>query len=115
MTAPSSVNVDCIVCACEVAVLRALEVAGKRARNSSRQNRARMAMPLHLIHTRFPLALTHEDCDRLLVDAWDHLRIAVPNQQRLYTAVDWYVRQLIVMRRAHTREELHAVVAVVYE
>lgn len=101
--------------ACEIAVLRALELAGKRGRNSSRANRELLDMPAHEQHTRMYLARTPEECDRLLAGAWDHLRIVLPDSERLITAVDWYVRQLIVTRQRHQRHELYAVLAVACE
>ncbi len=101
--------------ACEVAVLRALELAAKRGRNSSRANRELLAMPPHEQHTRMRLARVPEDCDRLLAGAWDHLRIVLPDSERIITAVDWYVRELIVARRAHECADLYAVLAVACE
>ncbi|MGW4718262.1 hypothetical protein [Nocardia sp. NPDC004260] len=113
MTAPA--DLDCLTSVCEMAVLRALEVAGKRGRNSSRQNRELLSMPPHEQHTAMCLARRPEDCDRLLPGAWDHLRIVLPGRDRIITAVDWYVRQLIVTRRAHTSEDLRRVLAVACE
>lgn len=101
--------------ACEIAVLRALELAGKRGRNSSRSNRELLEMAPHEQHTRMYLARVPEECDRLLAGAWDHLRIVLPNSERIVTAVDWYVRQLIITRRVHKRAELYAVLAVACE
>lgn len=114
MTAP--VDLDCILCACEVAVLRALEVAGNRGRDTGRDNRAvNAAAPAHTAHTRRRLAYTHDACDKLVRGAWDHLQLVYPNEPRLIRGLDWYVRQLIVTQSAHTRAELAQVLAVVYE
>ncbi|MBF6298219.1 hypothetical protein IU459_11775 [Nocardia amamiensis] len=110
-----SADLDCLTSVCEMAVLRALEVAGKRARNSSRTNRELLAMPPHEQHTARCLARHPEECDRLLPAAWDHLRIVLPDQPKVITAVDWYVRQLIVTRKPHTSEDLRCVLAVACE
>lgn len=100
--------------ACEVAVLRALEVAGKKSLGRN-QRGAYPGVPAHLLHTHLFLASTHDACDRFLVGAWDHLALVLPEQPKLYTAVDWYVRELIVKRRPHTRSDLEAVLAVAHE
>ncbi|MGV9742867.1 hypothetical protein [Nocardia farcinica] len=108
-------ELNCLTSVCELAVLRALELAGKRARNSSRQNRALLTMPAHEQHTVMCLARTPADCDRLLRDAWVHLQIVLPDHPKIITAVDWYVRELIVARRAHTQQDLRRVLAVACE
>ncbi|RDI32444.1 hypothetical protein DEU38_103177 [Rhodococcus sp. AG1013] len=100
--------------ACEVAVLRALEVAGKKSLGRSHRG-AYTDIPAHLLHTHRRIAATHTECDRLLAGAWDHLAIVLPNQPKLYTAVDWYVRELIVKSRPHARADLEAVLAVANE
>lgn len=110
---PAAVDTD-VLYACEVAVLRALEVAGKRGR--TRHHRSMLAdVPVHELHVFLRLATTDEGCDRFLTGAWDHLALVIPDHPRLYSVLDWYTRQLIVQRRPHTRDELRRVLAVVYE
>lgn len=110
MTAPT---VDCTL-ACEMAVLRALEVAGKKS--LKRWARGQVPdVPAHLLHTRLRIASTHDECDKLLVGAWGHLTMVIPEEPRLLLAVDWYVRELIVKRQPHTREHLDQVLAVAGE
>lgn len=100
--------------ACEIAVLRALEVAGKKSLGRN-QRGAYAGVPAHMLHTRRRIATNHPDCDRLLKGAWEHLAIVLPNQPKLYTAVDWYVRELIVKSQPHDRHDLEAVLAVAHE
>lgn len=100
--------------ACEIAVLRALEVAGKKSlRRWDRSSSP--TVPAHLLHTRLRIASTHEDCDKLLVGAWDHMTIVLPDSSKLRELCDWYVRELIVTRRPHTRADLERVLAVAHE
>ncbi|ORL34977.1 hypothetical protein [Prescottella equi] len=100
--------------ACEVAVLRALEVAGKKS--LGRHDRGAYAgVPAYMLHTRRRIATSHPDCDRYLAGAWEHLAIVIPDQPKVYQAVDWYVRELIVKSQPHTRCDLEAVLAVAHE
>lgn len=112
MTAPADTSAE--LYACEIAVLRALEVAAKRSLGRRTRGTA-PKVPAHMLHTHLCIAATHGDCDRVLTGAWDHLRLVLPGQPRLYAAVDWYVRELIVKRRPHTRADLEAVLAVAHE
>lgn len=101
-----------VLYACEMAVLRALALAGKRARGSTRLLRGQLAdIQPHLLHTRMRLS----DPDVGTAEALAHLALVLPDQPRLYQAVDWYVRRLIVEQRAHTTVELRKVLEVVYE
>ncbi|MDH6279521.1 hypothetical protein [Prescottella agglutinans] len=100
--------------ACEIAVLRALEVAGKKSLGRN-QRGIYTGVPAHMLHTRRRIASSHAECDRLLAGAWEHLTIVLPGQPKLYTAVDWYVRELIVKSQAHDRCDLAAVLAVAHE
>ena len=110
MTAPTATSE---LHACEVAVLRALEVAGKKSLR--RWSRGSVPdVPAHLLHTHLRIAVTHSDCDKLVAGAWDHLRLVLPGQDRLYRACDWYVRELIVKRQPHTRADLERVLAVAH-
>ena len=105
------------VLASEVAVLRALEMAGKRCRNVSRDRRKVLIAetPDHLLYTQLPNASRHEDCDRLLEGAWDHLRLVLPGRPKVYALCDWYVRELLVTRQQLTRADLERVLAVAHE
>ncbi|GGG04120.1 hypothetical protein GCM10007304_17810 [Rhodococcoides trifolii] len=99
--------------ACEVAVLRALELAGKRCRGrqngNPRQNRAHAnGVPDYLLYTRLFNADTPDGCDRLLDGAWDHLALVLPGRHAMYEACDIYVRGLLVRREPHTRDRLVA-------
>ena len=111
MTAPTATSE---LLACEVAVLRALEMAGKRCRNVSRERRKMLIAetPDHLLYTQLPNASSDDACDALLKGAWDHLRLVLPDQPRVYAALDWYVRRLLVTRERHTRADLERVLAV---
>lgn len=112
MTAPTATSE---LLACEVAVLRALEITGKKVRNSSRQYRGQLSdVPTYLMHTHLHIARTHEECERYLVGAWEHLALVVPDRPKLIQACDWYVRELIVKRHPHTRADLERVLAVAH-
>lgn len=112
MTAPTSSSQELL--ACEIAVLRALEVAGKKSLGRNDRG-AYTGVPAYMLHTRRRIAASHPDCDRLLIGAWDHLAIVLPGQPKLYQAVDWYVRELIVKSQLHSRCDLEAVLAVAHE
>lgn len=101
--------------ACEMGVLRALELANKRAITRPARSRIKADTPAHEYHTRVRLARTETDCDALLVEAWDHLRIVLPDCDRIVTAMDWYVRRLIVTGKPYQRAELYQVLAVACE
>jgi hypothetical protein len=111
VTAPATTNE---ILACEVAVLRALEVAAKRSLGRRTRGTAPQ-VPAYLLHTHLRIAVAHQDCDRLLAGAWEHLELVLPGQPKLYAAVDWYVRELIVKRRPHHRADLEAVLEVAHE
>ncbi len=111
MTAPT---VSQELLACEIAVLRALEVAGKKSLGRNVRG-VYTGVPAHMLHTRRRIASTHAECDRLLTGAWEHLALVLPGQPKLYQAVDWYVRELIVKSHAHARADLEAVLAVAHE
>jgi hypothetical protein len=101
--------------AAELAVLRALEAAGKRGRLSRSTLGVLKGTPTHLVHTRVQLAMAPAECDRLLAGVWAHLDLILPGEARLVQACDWYVRELIVAQRPHSRRELDRVLAVAYE
>lgn len=92
----------------ELAVLRALEAAGKRARLPRSCMATAKAVPSHTVHTEFELAADPADCDRLLSGVWDHLQLVLPaDAESLAIACDGYVRELIMRRIPHTRAALH--------
>lgn len=97
--------------ACEMAVLRALEMAGKRCRNVSRERRKQLidSTPDYLIYTQLINANTTADCDSILKGAWEHLALVLPDRPDLYAICDRYVRQLLVRRTPHTKAALAAV------
>ncbi|WP_282775883.1 hypothetical protein [Nocardia sp. CC201C] len=108
---------DCLMLAVEVGVLRALELAGKRARHTGgRPQRGELwKLDAWEVHTRRRLATTHAQCDRLLTGAWDLLRTVLPDQARVLAAADWYTRELIVTQQPHRAADLRRVLAVACE
>lgn len=112
MTAPA-VSIRHQPLAVELCVLRALEVAGKRARLSREQMGVKCAS--YRVHVEHRLAVQPEGCDRLLAGAWTLLRDLVPDEPRLIEGLDWYVRELICNQTPHTRSALNRVLEVVFE
>lgn len=110
MTAPTTRS-GVYMCA-ELAVLRALEAAGKRGKLPRSQMGLVKGQPTHIVHTLVPLASSSADCERLLSGVWVHLQLVTGGDGRLIAALDWYVRELIVHQRKHTRGELDRVLAV---
>ncbi|NMO00813.1 hypothetical protein HH308_06250 [Gordonia sp. TBRC 11910] len=95
--------------ACEVAVVHALEQAGKRTKTLSRGERFQLVdsgVPQHDIHM-----CVHVDgdqtaeLDRLLRDAWTALAVVYPALW-VRVACDEYTRALILARRPHDRDAL---------
>jgi hypothetical protein len=115
VNAPVRINAATAEVVAELAVLSALHIAGRRGRLPRHCADEANRLPGSEVHIRFRLAADSRDCDRLLAGAWDNLRVVLPHEHRLRTAVDWYVRQLILEQRPHVRAELHKVVAVAYE
>lgn len=92
----------------ELAVLRALEAAGKRARLPRACMATAKTLPTHTVHTAIALAACAADCDRLLDGVWDHLQVVLPETaEQLARACDGYVRDLIVRQAPHDRAALH--------
>lgn len=109
----SSANVDCLYATCEMAVLRALELAGKRMRGSSPRNvrAGLLQVPQHELHCQGIVASTStHSTDALLEDAWSHLRIALPDRDGLVKDLDDYARLLIESRQPHDPEWLRPIV-----
>jgi hypothetical protein len=105
------VNVDCIAHACEVAVIRALDTAAKRARDRSGRrdaNRFRRlndsGVPWHEMyqHDRFP----EDQYDRILKDAWVSLGAVFPDCPHLAVACDEYCRYLFRTQARHNPARL---------
>lgn len=105
-----NLNRDTEIVVAELAVLRALEVAGKRARLPRSWLAERQSLPSHTLHVRFVLAHTDADLDRLLARTWDHLQIVLvaEHAEQIAKACDEYVRDLIVHQRPHEPGALHA-------
>lgn len=107
-------NVDCLYATCELAVLRALELAGKRMRGSSPRNERSglLSIPAHELHTNTIVAaqLSRHTLDSLLEDAWSPLKFARPGCEALVADLDEYVRLLIERREPHTPDWLMPIV-----
>ncbi|SNS58859.1 hypothetical protein [Rhodococcoides kyotonense] len=97
--------------ACEMAVLRALEMAGKRCRGVSRERRKQLIsqVPDYLLYMQLHYSDISADADRILDGAWAHLRLVLPGRTDLYQACDRYVRDLLARRTPHTKAALAAV------
>lgn len=107
-------NADCLYNTCEQAVLRALEVAGKRMRGSSPRNERSglLTIPAHELHTNVIVAsqLPRHGLDTLLEDAWGPLRVTLPDCDALAADLDGYVRELIERRAPHDPARLRPIV-----
>lgn len=103
----------------ELAVLRALEAAGKRARLPRQMMAEARRCEPHAVHVRFRLAARMRDCDRLLSGVWDHLQLVlddIEHAEALARACDSYVRGLILGGHPHRRDQLvHVLSALVTE
>ena len=96
----------------ELAVLRALEIAGKRLLSGAgRQYRNSVAGPTWTLHTHVDLRPREHQLDGLLAGAYDTLRESplgrAPGAVEL---VDTYVRQLLLAGVAHTPTYLAAAI-----
>lgn len=109
----ASSNVDCLYGTCEMAVLRALELAGKRMRGSSPRNvrAGLLEIPQHELHCNglVASASTHT-IDSLLEDAWSPLAIVLPGRDALVKDLDDYARLLIERRQPHEESWLRPIV-----
>lgn len=109
--------VDSTLLACEVAVLRALELAVKRAGLRRRANGHPCDGPSHTWHiTEAPVPSHH--IDKAMVGAWTHLQAVLADdvaRDNLVTACDQYTRALLTDRVAHDRGALAAYLAVARE
>ena len=101
-----------LVAACDVLVLRALEVVGKRIVRADRSRFNRLgAAPFHHAHLLWQPA--PEMLDKALAGAWDHVPQIVDDHARadvsavqVRLVLDRYVRDLVQGTRGHAVEEL---------
>lgn len=106
--------VDCLYSTCEVAVLRALELAGKKMRGSSPRNirAGLLEVPGHELHCNSLVASANtHSTDALMEGAWSPLAIALPMREALVADLDDYVRLLIDTRQPHDPNWLRPIVA----
>jgi hypothetical protein len=96
----------------ELAVMRALEVAGKRLLSSSgRQYRGSVTGPTWEIHTDRRLRVTEAQLDKLLDGAYTALAASpLGRQPGTVDLVDGYVRQLLLAAIPHRTEYLHVAI-----
>jgi hypothetical protein len=97
--------------AVELAVLRALEIAGKRMLSKAgRTVRGEVTCEPWRIHTQLPTTLDVSDpaMDKLLDGAYTALDRVMPERPTVRVAIDTYVRQLIASQRDHSPGELIA-------
>lgn len=95
----------------ELAVLRALEAAGKRGRLPRSVLAQALRTETHNVHAAVALATSRAECDRLLAGVWDHLCMVMPEHDDFVDCLDDFVRDLIVGRRPYDRAHLHAYLA----
>lgn len=102
---------DCLLLAANVAVMRALEVAGKRMRGMrTRAVRAELVdSPAHLVHTLMP-APKEQVVDQLLEGAWTALESSLPDRPELAAELDGYVRALLASGQPHEMEWLRPII-----
>lgn len=110
--APEQVDDRGLVGACDVLVLRALELVGKRIVRADRSRFGRFGdKPFHLAHTVWQPE--HEMLNKALAGAWDFVPMLVashapdrvsPEMVRL--TLDRYVRDLVDAMRGHDVSEL---------
>ena len=100
---------------CAHAVLRALEIAGRRTRVLNRGERfGRYGdTPRHLLHVQVVIAHTDADLDQLLDGVWDLLRTVLDDHgsaetDATVTACDEYTRMLIMQREPMRLDTLAA-------
>ncbi|MFC1410398.1 hypothetical protein ACEZCY_14145 [Streptacidiphilus sp. N1-12] len=89
--------------ALDVAVFRALELAGKRLLTRDLRATYQQVSP-HELHTHVTVA--ERDLDRLLAGAWDHLPLTLPEYPGLAASADQYVRALLLTGEPHSRQSM---------
>jgi len=95
---------DCELRTYSLAVIRALEMCGKRLLTRSRRSEAANVPPWEL-HVKYAY---DRDPDLLLAGAWEPLRAAVgePRYQQIRPILDTYVRRLLNTRQPHSDDTL---------
>lgn len=109
--------------AAQLAVMRALEAAGRRARLPRHVIPQARAGDTCEVHLRVRLAHCDDECDRLLAGVWEHLRIVFterdlmpdPTLDTLVHALDLWVRHLIVHQEPADWATMRRVIALAYE
>lgn len=89
--------------ALDVAVYRALELAGKRLLTRDLRASYQHVRPYEL-HTHVTVA--ERDLDRLLAGAWDYLPLSLPEYPDLAVSADQYVRALLLTGVPHSRRSM---------
>lgn len=103
---------DPLVAACDMLVLRALEVLGKRIVNRARRGqREQTGLPWFQAHVIWQADPGH--LDDALADAWDLVPVVVDSHgccgvtsDELVAVLDRYVRDLVQMKMGHDVVEL---------
>lgn len=91
--------------AANVAVFRALELAGKRM--VPRQDKA-TCPPVAVYERHTVLAVELVDLERLMAGAWEILAMAMPARHDLIASLDAYVREALYQGTPHTLDALRA-------
>ena len=102
---------ECDIAICEVAVLDALCLAGRRINSVPRGQRKRIVETTspHELYRAFPRRFTSPaELDRMLGGAWVSLQVVLPDRPDLVAACDTYARRLLVTNASHDREALAA-------
>lgn len=109
--------------AAQLAVMRALEAAGKRARLPRHVLTQARNGNAYEVHLRVRLAHCDTDCDRLLDGVWDHLQVVFTQNHlmppdtldTLVRALDLWVRELILHQARADWGTMRRVIALAYE
>lgn len=97
-----------LLSAAHLAVLRALEFAGKRLITRARRGEL---LPLPAWTRHVNLAVEPADLDRLLDGIWDMVAAALPAHPGLVPVLDRYVRDLLLAGQAHELRYLQTALA----
>lgn len=90
---------DEVVPLAHLAVLRALELVGRRMIPRSEKRNA-PDVPAYEMHTE--LVAEAAELDKLMRGAWDMLAVAMPDRPDLVAALDAYTRTTVFEGRPHT-------------
>lgn len=105
---PATVCPPCdeVLAAAHLAVLRALELVGRRMVPRSAKNTA----PEVAVWARHTVLAVDgpAELDRLMAGAWQMLEVAMPDRPDLVTALDAYTREAVYEGTAHTVDALAA-------